>query len=134
MDDEGRWPNWITYSGSALLWSFVAAVVLFAAGLAGRSLMAIAHREAVDFGGGFLGALSWFAIGGGVTIGVMIYAWQIARRDPLGKVVALVVLLLIGFGVVVWPSPWKYYASDDNKTVLRVNRITGELKPGEPRP
>lgn len=119
-------------------WCLIAIALLFAAGFGARALKFLMQQQLFEPDRDFVWTLFWFSLGGGVTIGLLIFAWQIARTDPLGKIIALAVLLVLAFGVLVWPTPYKYYRERNFNWVVRINRITGdmryELAPVQPTP
>ena len=114
---------------TAIRWSAIAAVVLLAGGLGARGLMALMGDRPVVLDGAFVGALVLFSVGGGVTLGVLIYAWLLAAREAFTRLMVLVAFAVVLFALFVWPTPYKYYRTDDLQTVLRVNRITGAVEP-----
>ncbi len=132
-NQAGDWRAWRANLWTFVKWCLIAIALLFAAGLGARALKFLMQQQSLSpqppFSpdAGFLWTLFWFSLGGGATIGLLIFAWQIARTDPLGKLVALAVLLVLVFGVVIWPTPYKYYRAKNLDWVVRITRIAGTV-------
>ena len=104
----------------------LAFLILFAGGLALRAYFLA--RFTVPVGGPFEVWLKWlfvFSLGGGVVVGTLAAAWRLInrRRGQPHWGAALIALVLVLFGLLVWPTPWSYrtYGCD----VLQINRFIG---------
>jgi hypothetical protein len=117
-----------------LKWSLIGFALLTAGGFFGRGLSALWQDQQVIVDKPFLWTLFVFAAGGGVALAVLIVAWRVSTADYPGKVAALILLLIVAGGVVIWPTPYKYHRTKELDVVVRINRITGDIcyqvKPG----
>jgi hypothetical protein len=106
----------------------IALLVLLAGGVALRAYYAVRYPEHV----GWPSTEWWvwlvvFSGGGGVVVGTVATAWRLIhrrRRQPHWGT-AMVVLVVVLFGLLVWPTPWTYrqYGCD----VLQINRFIGRI-------
>lgn len=104
----------------------LAFLILYFGGLALRAYFVARFTEPV--GGPFEEWRKWlfvFSFGGGVVLGTVAAAWRLInrrRRHPRWGV-ALIALVVVLFGLLVWPTPWSYrkYGCD----VLQINRFIG---------
>ena len=108
-------------------WFLIGFVLLAAGGFFARGLSALWRNQTVVIDHPFLWTLFIFAAGGGLALAVLIVAWRVATADYPGKVAALIVLLLMAGGVVIWPTPYKYHRTKGLDVIVRINRITGEI-------
>lgn len=104
-------------------WFGLGAGVLFFGGLSARGLAGLlkwpGRLVELDWWQ-FFGMLLMFSVGGGVVVAL----WGLGnRRRPRWRL-GLVVLALILFSLLVWPTPFKYYKGRGGELV-KVNRITG---------
>lgn len=104
-------------------WLGLGGGVLFFGGLSARGLAGLMEWPGrlvrLDWWQ-FLGLLLMFSVGGGVVVAL----WGLGnRRRPRWRL-GLVVLALILFGLLVWPTPFKYYKGRGGELV-KVTRITG---------
>jgi len=104
----------------------LAFLILFFGGLASRAYFLARFTDPV--GTSFEQWLIWlflFSLGGGVVVGTVAAAWRLIhrrRRQPRWGI-AVIALIFVLFGLLVWPTPWSYrtYGCD----VLQINRFIG---------
>lgn len=101
-------------------WFALGAGVLFFGGLSVRGLAGLLAWQVKPDWWQFVGMLLMFSVGGGVVVAL----WGLGnRRRPRWRL-GLVVLALILFGLLVWPTPFKYHKGREGELV-KVTRITG---------
>jgi hypothetical protein len=103
-------------------------LILLAGGVALRAYYAVRYTEHAAWP-----TLEWviwlfvFSLGGGVVVGTVVTAWRLVNRKPKQPRwgVGLIVLVIVLFGFLVWPTPWSYrqYGCD----VLQINRFIGRV-------
>jgi heme/copper-type cytochrome/quinol oxidase subunit 3 len=124
------------------MWALIGAALLYFGGLAAHGLKALLEGpdalpctlpEAARLGCSFSQSLLTFAVGGGLTFGLAVFAWR-GISWALGVAIVAVVLV----AVFVWPTPYKYEWAKDKSFVVRIHRFTGdihyEMSPPSPVP
>ncbi len=84
-----------------------------------------ARAVAVLFPDGYFPAVLYFSVCGGLTIGLLFLSWRIARPGGFGWGMGVIVLSLILVAIFIWPTPYKYYKTNNRQLLLRVTRATG---------
>jgi hypothetical protein len=59
-------------------------------------------------------------------VGVVVFAWRRANPRRLRWGLAVIGLVVLVFGLFVWPTRFKYYPGPKRDALIRVDRITGE--------
>lgn len=108
-----------------LVWSAIGFGVLLSGGVATRALMAVRSGSSADFGPSFWGALLFFSLGGGVTIGLLILTWWLVVKLGFSWTLGFIALAIMLFTLVVWPTPYRYEKTNDPDVRLRITRLTG---------
>jgi hypothetical protein len=116
-------PKLFKLFGLAALMAFL---VLMFGGLAVRAYVAFRRAEDVlAYQHDFWGALFTFAIAGAIALGALVVSWRLAYRkgdDPRWGM-ALFLSIIVLFGLLVWPTPWKY--SEYGCKIFQINRFIG---------
>jgi hypothetical protein len=73
----------------------------------------------------YFSAVLYFSVCGGLTIGLLFLAWWIAKPGGFGWGMGVIVLGLLVTAIFIWPTPYKYYPTDDTRVLLRVTRVSG---------
>jgi hypothetical protein len=116
----------------ALFWrvSGLALLVLLFGGLALRAYAGMRFREHLnppdDQWWVWLGV---FSVAGGIAIGALAVCWRLANRKK-GEArwgMALALLVIVLFGLIVWPTPWTYRAYGCK--IFQINRLIGRMTP-----
>lgn len=122
-------PDWKRAFRTGALWALLAFLVLFFGGLSVRGLARIDSE--LDLQKAILPFLWWLLIfsgGGGITVGVVVFAWRRANPRRLRWGLAVIGLVVLVFASFVWPTRFKYYTGPKRDALIRVDRISGEEK------
>ena len=111
-------------------WSAIGAAILLTGALSQRGLFVLRHTPGSPLfpgdGHSYLGAVLLFSLCGGLTIGLLFLAWWIAKPGGFGWGMGVIVLSLLLAAIFIWPTPYKYYRTNDTRVLLRVSRMSGE--------
>lgn len=121
---NNQW-SWKTF---LVVWALIGFGALFFGGLGGRAYKAMRGPGYIDFGWDFVWVLLVFAVGGGITIGLLVLAWRIIVQMGYSWTLGMAVLILVLFALIVWPTFYKYYRTDTPDILLKINRLTGSAE------
>ncbi len=73
--------------------------------------------------------LGIFSVAGGIAIGALVVCWRLANRkkEEARWGMALGLLLVVLFGLLVWPTPWTY--REYGCKIFQINRLIGRMTP-----
>lgn len=122
-DNELSWRDIIKVGLIVAVLSFL---LLFFGGLALKTYDELRYQgpgEPLDLA--WLVGLVFFSVGGAVAIGTITIAWRWMHRRPSQPQwgMAFVLLAIVLFGILVWPTPWKY--REFGCKVYQLNRFFG---------
>jgi hypothetical protein len=119
----------------AFLAAAIAFVIIFFGGIAA---IGYADLKGKEWSAGQVASLFAVSFGSAIVVGALLAAWRlINRRTPQWGVAAVVIAVLL-FAFLVWPTPWTYV--EHGCVVHRVNRLFGtydnktQLPSCEPKP
>jgi len=120
-------------------WSAIGAAILLTGALSTRGLFALRQ---VDLGmvslfpDHYKPAVLLFSVCGGLMIGLLFLSWWIAKPGGFGWGMGVIVLSLLLAAIFIWPTPYKYYRTNNPQVLLRVTRVSGhgEIIPREYAP
>lgn len=128
--DHGPQPARHRWGSRVAKWSLIAIGALFFGGLSVQGLTALASGAPLGWSDilQFLLPLVVFSAAGGLAVGVLVAAWGGAEGNPFRRAATLGSFLALLFALFVWPTPFKYHRGPNLEFVIRINRITGDVK------
>ena len=113
-------------AGYFFKWAALGTAILFFGGHSAQGLKGLVDPVVFDLGWESLyQPLLTFSVSGGITIGFLVLGWWVASRRKVRWGLGVLILSLLLFVLFVWPTPYKFYRTEDRDVRIRVNRITG---------
>jgi len=105
--------------------AIVVAIITFGIGWMVEAYAKLRPAAKIDLPSDWSWFLAQFSIAAGLVAGALVIGWRLMNRRPNEPRWGMAMLLvwLVVFAVVVWPTPW--VARKYDCAILHVNRVTG---------
>lgn len=127
MSDPNKDLSWRDIITVGLIVAALSGLVLLFGGLALKAYARLRYDggAAPPYNWWWIGVLVVFSLGGAIAIGTISVAWRWMHRKRAQPQwgMAFVLLAVILFGLLVWPTPWKY--KEFGCKVYHLNRFVG---------
>jgi hypothetical protein len=120
--------SWWELLWLALLTAILCFLILYFGGIGLRAYHGVRFDSALPFGPGWWDLLLRFSFGVAVALGTLTLVWRLIyrKRGQAHWGTALLVIGVLLFGFLVWPTPWTY--PQFGCTVFQINRLVGHYK------